>query len=967
MSQAFSPILIGRDAELRDLRSALERAAAGAGGAFFLVGEAGVGKSRLVLETADLARRGGLLALCGRAVPQRLNAAFRPVREALLGFARTSEFPQSPHLAAFRPALAQLVPDWAAPDDGPVDTSLVALAEGVLRLLQSAGRERGCVLLLEDLHWADPDTLSLVEYLADNLAGERILLVGSLRPESGEALTLARALRLRRAASILDLSRLPTADVRRIAAACLGTDSLPGELLTYLQDRADGLPLLVEDLLASLLRSGALVECGTSWQFRMTAGPALPDSFATSVRTRLAALDPEHRRVIEAAAILGRRFDWHLLGPIAEIPDRTIVSALRAAVLAQLVVDGGEGIAGFQFRHALTRDAILADLLEPERAVLCQSAVTAIGTAFPGLPGNWCTLSAELAERAGNVEVAAAHLVESARRALRGGALATAIASLDRARSLGPTDDQLRLSIEEALVEALALAGRADRVFEVGEVLLADLARAGALADRVATTHIRLARAAVSATDWKLAEAHVRDAERLTEQQRPADLAARVALMQGYIALGQFHCDEALGAGERALALAHVRDQPALACEALEIVGRAHRPRDLRSAEGAFARSLAIAEGANLPLWRVRALNELATVDVLSLERTDRIAAALELAETAGAVVVTAVARLHAAIVQFFIPDLERGLRLAREMIRDAERYRLGMLVPAGLVVEAGILALQLRFDEMDHSIGRIHAEYPTAREQIAIALGFGQGIRAILLEDGEAALVWLDRAIATAGPLIEETAMPFAGLWALLHTCAQVDDAAARDLARMHQAVLTVNAGLLALADTVALGREGLRDEASTAYESGARMLARAPWFLNVGRRYVAAEALAGGWGEPVAWLREAEPFFDGLGHQQLAAACRALLRQAGAPAARRRTGETTPVHLRGLGITAREADVLALIAEGRSNREIADRLVISPRTVEKHVEMLLAKSGTSTRAQLVAVALRRADDVSG
>ena len=147
------------------------------------------------------------------------------------------------------------------------------------------------------------------------------------------------------------------------------------------------------------------------------------------------------RRVIRAAALLGRRFDWELLPGIAEVDGRAVVDALRAAVDEQLIEVDGDG---FLFRHALTREAVLADLLPPERRDLAPRAWPAVERANPGLPGAGCELAADLAEAAGEPADGGRRLVESARRALAGGAFATAEATASRARRLAPSDDRSR-------------------------------------------------------------------------------------------------------------------------------------------------------------------------------------------------------------------------------------------------------------------------------------------------------------------------------------------------------------------------------------------------------------------------------------------------------------------------------------------------------------------------------------------
>ena len=124
--------------------------------------------------------------------------------------------------------------------------------------------------------------------------------------------------------------------------------------------------------------------------------------------------------------------------------------------------------------------------------------------------------------------------------------------------------------------------------------------------------------------------------------------------------------------------------------------------------------------------------------------------------------------------------------------------------------------------------------------------------------------------------------------------------------------------------------------------------------WYRQYARRLAAEAALADGWGEPAPWLREAAAYFAARGDDRVAAACRGLLRRAGAPVPRRRPGDgELPGQLRAIGVTEREADVLRLVAQGLGNREIAERMFLSPRTVEKHVASLLAKTGLR-RAQL-------------
>jgi DNA-binding CsgD family transcriptional regulator len=158
-------------------------------------------------------------------------------------------------------------------------------------------------------------------------------------------------------------------------------------------------------------------------------------------------------------------------------------------------------------------------------------------------------------------------------------------------------------------------------------------------------------------------------------------------------------------------------------------------------------------------------------------------------------------------------------------------------------------------------------------------------------------------------------------------------------------------------VARAIAAGRAGDTDQANALFAAGDGALDKAPWLQAVYRRYAAEAALAGGWGRPRQWLGEAEQFFGRCGHEPLRRACRSLLRLAGAPVRRAPRDGADGSHP-GLGLTTREADVMALVRNGLTNRQIAGRLYLSTRTVEKHVERILAKTGSANRTALAALA---------
>ena len=500
MADVLCPVVVGRQAELAALDAALTAALGGAGQLVFIVGEPGIGKSRLAREVAGRARREGATVIAGRAVPAGQGTPYRPLTEALLQALRGSPPGGDAELRPWWPALSAIVPGLGGPAGEPSARGDAALGEAVLRLLRWLSRSAGLVIVLEDLHWADPDSLTVVEYLADNLADQPVLCLATSRDEPPTAaLDLARRLHGRRAARLVPLTRLEEGHVAEMVRACLPD---PGpDVIAQVQRTADGVPFLVEEVLAA---------------------PGMPASFRDTVRARLAALAEPERLVLQAAAILGRHFDWRLLAPVTGQPAAVVSQALEGGVdQLLLAVQDGE----FRFRHALTREAIAADVLPPTRVALAAAALAALGTAGFG-PAHRDT-AADLAVQADQAERAGLLLIETGQDALDRGALATAAQTFRRAARL-LSAPAARDQADSGLLEALALAGRFDEAMTVGAGLAARLGR------DAAWVHLRLAHAAVAATRWAAARDQLAAAARL-----PAGgpLRAEALVLQAEVAM----------------------------------------------------------------------------------------------------------------------------------------------------------------------------------------------------------------------------------------------------------------------------------------------------------------------------------------------------------------------------------------------------------------------------------------------
>jgi len=273
------------------------------------------------------------------------------------------------------------------------------------------------------------------------------------------------------------------------------------------------------------------------------------------------------------------------------------------------------------------------------------------------------------------------------------------------------------------------------------------------------------------------------------------------------------------------------------------------------------------------------------------------------------------------------------------------------------LIMQACAHASRGERDRMEAAIAEALELAPKDRDVLGGAWGYCRATLSLLDEERERAWTQMETAASLLPSSPAAFAPPFLGLWPLLgaalgHDC----DSAAERVRSVHGTRRRVIVALMGYADAILAGRRGDPGAAEAAFAAAdAQMGPLMAWHRQYARRTVAEAALADGWGHPVSWLHEAATYFEARGDERVAAACRGLLRKAGAPVRRRRPGDAgLPRSLRSRNITGREADVLALVAIGLTNREIAERMFLSPRTVEKHVASLLVKTGLRRRGDL-------------
>lgn len=964
MSSTLSPVLVGRDEDARALRCGLEAALGGAGRVVVLLGEAGVGKSRLALELATEARK-HCTVLTGRAVPGSGSTGLRAFADALQPAFRTRRPPDAEEIRPFVAALARLVPEWRT-EAVAAAADPVIVGEGVLRLLRVLAGSSASVLVLEDLHWADAETLAVLEYLADHVATEPVLCVITCRTdESSLGSQAIQELLDRRVVEAITLARLDEADALAMARACLASAEIPSELAD-LVSRAEGIPFLVEELLASAVAVRALVHDGATWRLDPSGQQLVPRTFAESVQRRVAGLGAHAQVVLRAGAILGRSFDWTLLGPTLKLSDELVVAVLRSAQDRQLIVrDSSSASSVFRFRHALTRDAVLSELLPHEQAALAARVLKVVEALRPGLRGEWCATAINLAQIAGLSERAVELQLDLAARAVADGALATAEMILSQAHERAGTGSlRVRADVEAALLDVLAQAGKTDRVVPVAERLLALLDQLGADAQRRAAVRLSVVRAFIAASRWQDAALQLEVAQQLVA---PADgvaesqLQASIDALAAEVAMGQQQLAEARERAQSALAIAQRANLPDIACHALEVMGRAARVHDLDAADRHFATALELAERHGLVVRRVRALHELGTIGMLRGHELEYLEQAGQLALDAGALSTAAVVNLQLGAVYVYGFEHDRALVCAGRSADIAAQLGLGLTRAAATAMQATAHALAGRSEHMERSIAEAFALASGHPDVAGQVWGNARGLGSLLQEERASGLAALNEAVNfLRDPRCTVPGGIIGPLWALVRTLVDGDAARARKEVRASRAAaVPIARALLGYADAVALGRAAQSLAATACFEE-ADSLFRAYQHVGVrllGLRLAAEAAIEDGWGEPVDWLREALPFFDERGYHAVAAACRRLLARAGAPMPRRGRGTSTVPHaLRGRGVTSREVDVLALIMEGLSNKQIGERLYLSPKTVEKHVEHLMDKMRTASRGELAA-----------
>lgn len=385
--------LVGRTEEYNHLLRGFAEVAAGGGGALtFVVGPAGVGKSRLVAEVgAQVQQSGGLFlrGACPREGLQPHDPWLEPLQQALASLSprelTSAVGPYAAHLARLLPDLRERLP---LPEGVPPETrgDRRWLFDGVVRVLTHLGQHTPVLLQLDDLQWAA--SLALLQHVAQHLQHCRVLVVAAYRDdELGDRPQLAQALPdLHRAGwhHQLRLGPLPAAGTQALLAAYLG-HALAARLTPEVHAKTGGNPFYVEELLWSLADSGALQWRADAWELTAGCPVALPSAVTALLLERVTRLGPRTTDVLTQAAVLGDAFPFGDLQALTGLAEGDVVAALERALGARLLVDRStDDDERYAFADPAVQAALLAGISSPRRRRLSLRAAGLRGTRSAG-------------------------------------------------------------------------------------------------------------------------------------------------------------------------------------------------------------------------------------------------------------------------------------------------------------------------------------------------------------------------------------------------------------------------------------------------------------------------------------------------------------------------------------------------------------------------------------------------------
>jgi DNA-binding SARP family transcriptional activator len=469
----------GRDEELRRMLGAYDAAAAGRGGVVTVLGEAGIGKTRLLQELAAAARRRGALALFGRCLEGAWVPPYQAFVEAITGYAaeasparlRADLGPAAGPIAQLAPGLREPLPDLPTVEPLQPDEERLRLLDAVARFLAGLTAHGPVVLVLDDLHWADPSTLVTLRHLARVLAPHRLLLVVAYRSdETGPGLVAALgALRAEAEVTTVHLHGLGSDPLRRMLGE-LAAAPVSAALAESIQRETRGNPFFAREVIRHLLETEAVRRDADSALQADLPLDVVPEGLRDVLVRRRSRLSPDANRLFDAAAAFDGPFPFAVVAEVATLDDEAALAALDQVLDAGLI-DPDVIPERYQFGHALIRHAVYADLNPSRRLRLHRRMAHALEAARAASPTR--IAPAEVAAQyhrsaiLPGAEAGVAPALEAAEQAQAASAHAEAASFLGMACELAPPGDERLPRLRARLGLALAWSSRFDEAVQV--------------------------------------------------------------------------------------------------------------------------------------------------------------------------------------------------------------------------------------------------------------------------------------------------------------------------------------------------------------------------------------------------------------------------------------------------------------------------------------------------------------------
>jgi tetratricopeptide (TPR) repeat protein len=526
---------VGRDRELQQLAQTLERAGAGHGQAVAIVGEAGVGKSRLVWEFTRSHHTHGWLVLESGSVSYGKATPYLPIIELLKAYCRIQER-DDPRAIRERVAgklltldrgLEPLLTPLLALLDVPVDDAAwdaldppqrrQRTLEAVKRLLLRESQVQPVLVLFEDLHWIDSETQALLDGLIESLPTARVLLLVNYRPEYQHAWgRKTYYLQLR-------IDPLPPASAEALLTALVGEDRTLEPLKRVLFERTEGNPFFLEESVQALVETKVLV--GKRGAYRMTKTPEqwqIPATAQAILAARIDRLAPEEKRLLQAAAVIGKDVPFALLQAIADVHEDSLREELTHLQAAEFLYETSLfPDLEYTFKHALTHEVAYGSVLQDRRRAFHARIADAIETLYPERLTEQVERLAHHAFRAEAWEKAVTYLRQAGARAFGRSANREAVGYFEQALVALRHLPETRATLEQAI----------DLRFDLRPSLFA-------------------------LGDFQRLTEHLRKAEGLAQALGDQRRLGRVALHQSHYLWSTGHAAEARASAENAKAIA---------------------------------------------------------------------------------------------------------------------------------------------------------------------------------------------------------------------------------------------------------------------------------------------------------------------------------------------------------------------------------------------------------------------------